>query len=182
MKVSYGMDFDVVMSDDTRDRLATTCFREGPVKKSGNFFAWTEMQVLALTGEVRSSISKIANSVIARDITIGTHRIMARFSQPVGWSSTLSIAMAGDGQLERRNLNRSSTALFVCNINQPAPKTCLATLVFSVTRIEGHWVVEILTAYPGKDVGELRGDVTSREGRVFFDFSNPGSDSWVCDE
>jgi hypothetical protein len=59
-----------------------------------------------------------------------------------------------------------------------APLTNKLTVVFEfqlATEDRPHLMI-VHSLYPGEDIGELSGDITENEGRVFFDWDHPGAD------
>ena len=75
-------------------------------------------------------------------------------------------------------LSKKSQGLFVDSTGISAPRTRDVTVIYGISEGKrGDDVVVILRSmYPGPDVGELKGDVSVREGRVFFDWNVAGDD------
>lgn len=116
----------------------------------------------------------------------GPRRLTIKHRVPVGWVSTVPMVLAFEWQKERRKVNasprRDAFALFAADKNQEAPQTHLVTIICELKKDGDRWTAVIHSVYPGKDVGQLIGDVSARESRVFLDFGNPGSETWVCDD
>ena len=94
----------------------------------------------------------------------------------VGWESTSALSDYKEDDLERFTINRRSKGLRVkmCRTDLLAPKTCELTIVYELKIEDDKLVAIIHSIYPGQDIGELRGNVTVREKRVFFDWNHPG--------
>lgn len=173
-----GAALNIILGHETGKRLRNTCFRGRNKRLAGNFFLWSHPEEpfsnFIVRGAFLESVSRLANSdQTGQQIS----SVTARCSEPVGWESTAPLSDYGDNVLEEFAPNRKSRALRVkpeCKF-MPAPLTRRVTLVYTLHAEEGRgWVAIIRTLYPGVNIGELKGDVTRRERRVFFDWNHPG--------
>lgn len=98
----------------------------------------------------------------------------------VGWESTAERERFTEEQLEPRFQLPHWRGKWVRRAaDRRAPLTNILTFVCTFTHfIRGReltqWDVVIRSLYPGRDVGDLDGDVTAREGCVFYDWTFPG--------
>lgn len=167
------------------ERLSGTCFRDCPEGQglAGNFSFWrnahdviTDRRMMEkFLAALSSVVEKIAdNHTIASKNHRFTINVEGEF---VGWASTTLLEKVDQDQLEERDLNWRATALFVrSGPDAPrAPRTNEVTFVVEVSYSQKDgWIAIVQTIYPGKDVGELNGDVSRRKQRAFFDWDHPG--------
>ncbi|HEX7724335.1 MAG TPA: hypothetical protein VF438_01190 [Candidatus Paceibacterota bacterium] len=172
----YSVQVRVEKSLETR--LATTCFRNSAHPLAGNFMTWRSCSDMFADREFcREFPIDIGLAIDAQEF--GITGLCMEMSTMVGWSGSIPRSSIPRADLEKFNLNRVGTAFGLrlkstCT-DLRAPKTNLVTLVYRLTMGPADsYIVDIRTIYPGEDVGELRGDVTRREGRIFFDWSHPG--------
>jgi len=96
----------------------------------------------------------------------------------VGRSSTGKLADYPAEALVPYQPNKRSQALRIRPERRDilAPPTCILTIVYQrkPPDDEGRQVVIVHSLYPGPDIGQLRGDITAREGVVFFYWEHPG--------
>jgi hypothetical protein len=185
-ELSSGEQFAIVVRTRTKDRLRNTCFRGRSVTKAVNFSRWASVEELvddcanALENHFRNVIE---NDLLARSSEgpFPTESFELDCGVSVGWASTdkRERYQSEGALLERFAPNRASTALRVRNDAtlsgfHYAPRTTAVTFVCEVRHEDGAWVVVIHSIYPGSDIGELKGDVTEREGVVFFGWEHPG--------
>ncbi|PJA47106.1 hypothetical protein CO172_03075 [Candidatus Uhrbacteria bacterium CG_4_9_14_3_um_filter_36_7] len=180
----------IIVSQQTEERLGGTCFRGKCVRKAGNFFRWESLHELFDRHD--RLIDFLAATAQERAVLVddeqgggpGTNRYTVdKFSctfengGDVGWESTVPRDGYPNWLLERFTPNRRSVALRI-KMEHPeyrAPKTKLITFVCQlVFDAKDGFILIIHSLYPGVDVGELKGDMTGREGRVFFDWNHPG--------
>lgn len=171
------------MSGETIGRLWRTCFRGRGVRQAGNFFRWENFdQLMAEQGElIRTLIREAILQESARqpETPTFTESIWIDCEVLVGWTSTVARVAYGQNELEVFHPNRHSTALRVRrDSGHYAPRTSLLTLVcgfhFDQLADRREWSVTVYSVYPGEDIGELRGDITAREGVAFFGWEHPG--------
>lgn len=169
----------IIVRKRTIDRLKTTCFRGPSFRMAGNFFLWNSVESLFIDMCVLQPFL-FGLDEDWENKEFGTQGISIDYPENVGWESTSPIEKYSNDDLEQFNLNRKSWGLRVKASRGKellAPLTNLLTLVYEF-RSEGEMPVAIVhSVYPGRDIGELYGDVTSREGRIFFDWSHPGERS-----
>jgi hypothetical protein len=162
-----------VMRNETKQRLVQKCFRQN-VCLAGNFSLW------------ENAYDVIQNRHVTRALLIDTEEALSEKSRTnsvcvdvgtfIGWSGTDDMVKYRLSVLESFEPNRKSTALRVRLDRRDlcAPQTNLVTVIYEVKSEPGQIAVIIHSLYPGKDIGELCGDVTAREQCVFFDWNHPG--------
>lgn len=171
-----GIAVAFIVRSVTEQRLSTTCFRGTDKKLAGNFMAFRSHNDLFDTSDSTWLPGFVAD--IKETLERGDSTASYSFDKgtDVGWSGTASISRYQPDDMEIFEPNRRSQAFRIktsrCDLL--APLTSLVTMVYEV-RIEGSIIgVIIHSIYPGEDIGELRGDVSKREGIVFFDWNHPG--------
>lgn len=160
---------------NTEQRLEKTCFRGLDLALAGNFCKWRSLtMVLANPLVMHEFLCELDDLWGKRDF--GTHSLKITTDKVVGWESTASINNYDQESLEPFSLNGKVRGLRVKLSHKDllAPQTCELTIIFEFKAEGGDAVCVIHSIYPGHDIGELDGDVTKREGRVFFDWSHPG--------
>lgn len=175
LEVNEGMISRVIVGPETASRLTHTCFRGRWRVCAGNFFAWN---TLADFLHEKSVLSSLLAS--AKETLLGGGRANAvclEFDQLVGWTSTDDVVRYRPRDLENFNPNERCVAVRVKPSlrNLLAPVTSLATITYKVADYGPFWMVIVYSAYPGPDIGKLRGPVSSASGRVFFDWNHPGA-------
>ena len=175
-----GQSVRISMTNRAKERLPTTCFRrESTIQLAGNFRYWANLAEFFgdnwVHGELLWHIDKLIES---KDEGAHSATLVSRWW--LGWESTdLLSKYSRISDLEKFNPNRRSRALRVRmdrSKYRKAPPTNRVTVVFEfrlATDVDKHLVI-IHSIYPGEDIGELAGDVTDREQRVFFDWNHPG--------
>jgi hypothetical protein len=174
-KLDDGTFMSIVVPIRTAERLATKCFRGRDSRRAGNFINWrNSMQVLADSHVICYLLKELNESWEKKEFGVVSFSI--ELPHPVGWESTDDIKHYSNEVLERFELNRRSNALRVKISRQDilAPKTNKVTIVAEFKTLKELPVLMVYSMYPGVDVGELEGDVTGREGRIFFDWDHPG--------
>lgn len=168
---------DIVTRYHTKERLASTCFRGVDVKKAGNFSRWNCIEKVLEDANVLEELLNDLNEA-CRDRNIGTSSLNIECPEFVGWESTDMAEKYNLGDLEVFKLNRKGRALRVKTdrTDLKAPRTKLLTVIYELKSEDGNFVVIIHSLYPGLDVGDLVGNVTERENRVFFDWGHPGEE------
>jgi len=170
-----GLPAAIIVRAATEERLRAKCFRGRTVCKAGNFSRWsTPVQLFSDTLILEQFLDEI--SVLWDKKDFGTHSVEIRCDNIVGWSSTAPTIDFAPDSLEQFNPNRKSVALRVklFRTDLLARQTKLVTIVYEFKVEAGNPVAVVHSAYPGEDVGELEGDVTAREERIFFDWNHPG--------
>ncbi|MFH1405486.1 MAG: hypothetical protein ABIH21_05360 [Patescibacteria group bacterium] len=179
---NYGEAIHLIVPHNTCERLSKTCFR-GQEALSGNFSQFASAEDVLDDSQVRGKLKVAIEEVLERMNYEGfddnRFRITIQMREPIGWSSTAPVFSGCN--LEQRNLNPGATALFVTNADILAPVTNLITFAGEL-RMESDWNMDkphevfvfVRIMYPGANVGMLVGDVSEREGVVFFDWNHPG--------
>jgi hypothetical protein len=181
----------VTVPVDQETRLRKTCFRikEGPglqpnLPLAGNFRkAWCFARVYRL---VSTEFDKMVIETIEEHLqTDGeaakrlpfTESLQIAASDFVGWSSTAPLDSFHPEDIEEFQPNKRSYGLRVklsAGINAPLTEFLTIIASFHYSSQDDEWRVVVQSVYPGKDVGELAGNVSKREGVAFFSFENPG--------
>lgn len=171
-----SLNFKIIVRNETERRLAGTCFRGTPCRCAGNFFYWRSAFELFSDPDFLSTfLDEVGELYALREF--GTSSFTVNMGNSVGWASTGDLSKFNTDDLEVFNPNRRSVALKLKTscINIKAPMTSLVTCVFELRDELSAPVVIVHSIYPGQDIGELKGDVTAREGCVFFDWNHPGA-------
>ena len=94
----------------------------------------------------------------------------------VGWPGTDELTKYKPEDLEEFSPNRHSKALRVKKdrLDLLVPLTNFVTLVYELRPERYQTAIIVHSMYPGKDIGELHGNITEREKVVFFDWDHPG--------
>lgn len=170
-----GVRVAIIARGTTEDRLRTTCFRGNSLRLAGNFSRWhTVNEVFSEPEVIGQFLASLEEDWEKRDF--GTTSVSFMCSTPVGWESTDRLDKYTAEDLEPYRPNRKSSALRVkpTRTDLLAPATSELTIVYELKAEEGEPVAIIHSIYPGSDVGDLKGDFTKRENRVFFDWNHPG--------
>ena len=170
-----GVPVSIIVPDQTEERLQSTCYRGNSFSRAGNFLHWWSSEGLLRDPELMLYFLEELNQLWSEQ-AFGTRSVCIVHSDYVGWESTSPLALYEDEDLEVFQLNRRAHALRVkldCT-HLLAPLTKEVTIVFEFKEGKDRTVAIVHSAYPGFDVGDLSGDVTEREHRVFFDWNHPG--------
>ncbi len=165
----------IVVRSTTKNRLDTKCFRGTSEVLAGNFCLWNSAEELFSDREVMGHfLAELDEMWLAQNF--GTHSVGVVYPTHVGWESTSPLKNYDEKDLEQFDLNRQSWGLRVkpASIDLLAPQTNELTIVYEFKSEDDRPVAVVHSIYPGKDIGELYGDVTDREQRVFFDWFHPG--------
>jgi hypothetical protein len=174
-RLGNGIGVTIIVRHTTEERLRTTCFRGTSLNRAGNFSRWDSAEDLFRDGVVLTQVlAELDGAWEDRDF--GTHSLCVKHPLFVGWESTDVLTNYQLDDLERFDLNRKSWGLCVkaCRTNLLTPRTTELTIVFQLKSEYRKPIVVVHSIYPGSDVGELNGDVTNREKRVFFSWNHPG--------
>ena len=170
MEKSQQQSVRFVVPRATNERLAKTCFRNPSGGDAGRFSTWRSAEAVLADLRVRKPLLLDVESRVreAGGAYGETYSRTVNLPEFVGWERTIGFLEAKGLSVGEAPINRRSTALFVDD-NTPAPRTKDVTVVFSIDNgMHEDFVVFVLSIYPGVDVGELVGDVSRREERVFF--------------
>lgn len=173
-----GLPVVIIVRAITEQRLASEkgCFRGTNRKLAGNFSVFSNCR------EVFDNIYRPWLSGFMDDVARAyrnrerTASYSFDYGMTIGWSGTDDVAKYRPEELEDFNPNRRSVAKRVKadQVHIYAPRTALITFVYEVRPEADQMAVVIHSIYPGKDIGELVGDITANEGVVFFDWNHPG--------
>lgn len=179
--LSNGIRANIVVRHGTVERLSGTCFRGRDRALAGNFSRFERAEDVFNEEEILTELldgilweiqemrdEKSRNMTFSRTVDFGA---------PVGWESTDRAERYPAEALEPFKPNRNSNALRVKleRGDIRAPVTNLITFVFQIRKENYEWTVIIHSMYPGEDIGNLKGNVTKRENRVFFSWEHPGA-------
>jgi hypothetical protein len=171
-----GTPIRIIVSHPTYMRLKGTCFRAKRLSLAGNFFRWdSPMEVINDRDVLPALMNDINKQWKMRDFNTVSISIM--LTSPAGWESTAPRENYQKEDLEEFKPNKKSKALRIKKNrkNLLAPKTSKVTVIYQLTLQDDNTpVVMVHSMYPGTDVGELTGNITEREGLIFFDWNHPG--------
>lgn len=174
----------IIVGRLTKARLMGTCFRNTSLPVAGNFLRWNRTEEMLNEPLIVRHLLSVAQEDVEEcqleDWDRTEASVCVDFPKSVGWESTAPIAMYEPRDLEVFKPNRHSCALRIKPSTRGirSPKTSLLTFVYQLRRDEAKhraWVMLIKSIYPGEDIGEIHGDITAREERVFFDWNHPGA-------
>lgn len=164
---------------ETEVRLRDTCFRGQNVHKAGNFIRWTSIRDMLRNDHFvyRNLLAEIDAAWTTTGA--GTYSFTISHSAMIGWETTQPLENFKPEDLRVFRLARRGHAMAVKpeRTELLAPQTKEVTFVYQLKhddQMKGRLLVLIRSLYPGKDVGALRGDVSQRTQRAFFDFNHPG--------
>lgn len=173
----------IVVRQHQIDRMQDKCFRLNGEAAAGNFSQWqTPEQVFEHDGLKALFLEEVAEHIREfggrRHIEQTGSFTLSVPGEFIGWSSTAPRSDYAAADLKEGDLNRRATALFVREDRQDlkAPRTNAVTFVYELKYelVYGGWIIVVQSMYPGSDVGELKGNVSEREGIAFLGFSHPG--------
>jgi hypothetical protein len=170
-----GVEVLIIVRRPTEERLRAKCFRGKHLALAGNFYLWDSAESLFRDRTVIDQLLEELHDLwTKRDL--GTHSQSITHELVVGWESTDPLENYAPDDLELFNPNRRSQGLRVKlhRTDLFAPKTQELTLVYELKSEDSNPVVIIHSIYPGIDIGELDGNVTQREERVFLDWTHQG--------
>lgn len=164
----------VIVRRKTTIRLMERCFRPRKFRCAGNFIVWESPRQLFDDALVHHEVEEQIAKLLSEDN--GTHRFTIDYGSAVGWESTDHLDKYADADLEEFDINDDCWAWRVKRnrTDLKAPLTSLITFVVELRTEDNEQVVIVHSIYPGVDIGDLDGDITDREQRVFFDWKHPG--------
>lgn len=174
-RLMCGVAVAIIMRKQAEDRLSGTCFRGKSLALAGNFSLWSFAEELFREQEITDSfLTELNEAWFEEDFS--TRSVGITHSAFVGWESTDERSRYAPEDLEAFTLNRKASGLRVKlgHTHLRAPRTKELTIVYQFKLEEDAVAAIIHSIYPGRDIGELDGDVTEREQRVFFDWNHPG--------
>lgn len=174
-KTKSGKTVAIVVRTITKERLSKTCFRGGNLPCAGNFMHFTCADDVFDDKFILSQLLAEVE-VMLKEEDFGQHSLEIDYPEPVGWDSTDEKRKYRIKDLEEFAPNNKSTALRIkpSLVNLYAPQTKRLTIVYEFKLEDGKPAVVVHSIYPGKDIGQLRGNVTQRENRIFFHWDHPG--------
>ncbi len=171
-----GKQVRIIVGIKTEQKFKGTCFRGKNRRFAGNFKIWDRVEkLLGDTFVLKTFITCIQQAIDEEDFSNQSCTI--RYSYEVGWSLTNDLSKYFGRDLIRFRPTPRSLAYKVKpeRRNMPAPLTNQITLVFDLKNENDLMVVIVHDIYPGKDVGDLTGDISAREKCAFFDRNHPGA-------
>lgn len=171
----------IIMPGHQIKRMQDKCFRPNDQALAGNFSLWETPQEMLCDYTVIHSLIQHGLEIWKSGDIGSTHSIQIEHEKLIGWSSTYPIGFYRDYMLEEFQVGKHATGLRVKAeyAGMSAPQSHIVTVVINVSETWGknrQPKLTIHSCYPGKDVGELEGDVSKREGIVFFDWNHPGEE------
>lgn len=166
----------IVVRLETKRRLEGTCLR-GPDKAlAGNFRAFRTLEELFAHEPLLTGLLNDVCEAFPERANYDSYSVDVDARQPIGWESTLDDWRVEPGDLEVFEPEKGSTAQRIKpgTLEPCAPLTSYVTFEYRIVREQHQIAVIIDSIYPGVDRGELYGDITKREGRVFFPKDHPG--------
>lgn len=156
------------------NRLKGICFRGKEKNLAGNFSAWSDQHELVMDTDFLEQF--VADVSAAAEVGDTNCRVSIQCSSLIGWSSTDDIEKYADEDLEEFSPSIRSTGLRVKKelTKFTAPNTNMVTVVYEIRYEPDQITVVIHSVYPGRDIGELKGNVSLRSSCVFFDWDHPG--------
>lgn len=169
----------VVLTDKTRDRLLPLHFKSciSGMRTAGMFFNQVTPSGVLENPKVKDELAAHVREIWRGENPQDTFSIEVHFEDTIaGWSSTADIRNFKEKDLEWFCPNNHSRALRVKLSSRHifAPVTKTMTLVFELKSERNAPTIMVRSMYPGRDVGKLDGDITEREGLVFFDWDHQG--------
>ena len=175
-----GVRFNIIVGHEETIKLQHRSFRGPGSPYAGNFFGFSRVEYVVrdrlFFDDLRVSASQKVREMISRGKSYADFSCTFDCGKPVGWASTLPLALVPADALEPFEPNRHSRALRVKpgRTDIVAPLTNLVTFACQVRCDKARWKLIIHTLYPGEDVGPILGDVTQRSKRAFLDWNHPG--------
>lgn len=177
----------VVIPNHCRQTMMDRHFRGRGNRRAGNFSRWESPNVVLRDrrfGELFHAICHDIKTELERHPPKYSSDYDQRFCVPypgiVGWSGTVPRSYVNGAELERFDINKHASGLKVMDSEPLAPVTRLVscTTRFRFHEAEPHnRVLMLYSLSPGPNVGELQGNVSEREGIVFFDFLHRGGEN-----
>lgn len=170
----------LIVPNIVRARLSRTCFRGREVRCAGNFSAFaTSVDLFHHRGVTQQLLASVQEDVSEDDEMEGKSSVTISTDRPVGWASTNPRILYPPNALEMyrpRNRNFHGLRVRTTRADLLAPRVSCLTVVYTwqFNPTDG-WLIFVGSIYPGEDIGELEGDITAREGVVFFDWDHPGA-------
>jgi hypothetical protein len=174
-KTDGGLTAIIIVPWSTEKRLRSTCYRGPMIRRAGNFMRFNSSDDLLGDQIVINALLSDLDKLWRRKWR-GHYRFSITCPDFVGWESTAPLKNFAPTDLEPFEPNKKSSALRV-RLDRPdlvAPKTREIVIIAEVRQENGNPVIILHSAYPGKEIGQLEGNITEREGRVFFTWEHLG--------
>ena len=173
----YRLDLHLDPEDERKTNAIN--FRGQENRLAGNFSRWVSVRHLFLDSGVVDNFLEGLDEIWSENKgKSSTDSLNLEYESMVGWECTDELELYEPEELEPFEPNEESTAMMVKEGRDMylAPRTKLVTIVFEFIADRPKSVAKVLIhrVYPGRDVGDLFGDITLREGRVFFNLDHPG--------
>jgi len=180
IKLPCGQLVKVAMNDFVEKKRLATRFRGKTVAKSCNFSMWENPDEVFAEKFVRREILVLCERLFFENEAEITESICIECPTIIGWDATAPVENYNQDDLEHFDMpNGKSCALRVKTdrVHLRAPRTKMLTIICEFVRREGKLPrLNIVSMYPGVDIGDLEGNITEREKRVLFDFDHPGEE------
>ena len=184
-KCNNGDTLNIVVRHDEKERLTARNFRGVDQRFACNISRFARIEEMfhekVVLDVIRNRVSEKARYLVSRGSPLSDHfSFTIDCGTPIGWESTDILERYSDDALEWFKPNRHSTALRVKleRTDLCAPLTRLISVGVHLRpdrlRTSFSWGAIVFSVRPGEDYGALKGNVTHREGRVFFDQNHPG--------
>lgn len=174
-----GTPVSLVCLEPTRKRLYQHHFRPVRTPAASHFKTWRSVpDVITQDSSVsRDLLEDIGNAYA--ESGEGVYSVTLTHSESVGWETSAPLITFQPDELETFWLRPNASALRVRQATgkHKAPETRHVTIVYEIMRDRersGGLFVLLHDLYPGIDLGELKGNITEREKRVFYRFDHPG--------
>lgn len=165
----------VIVRPEIEERLFKHHFRGRGKRLAGNFCAFEKcFDLFRRNPPWIASFVSDARQALDEDYEEAGYSF--DWGSTVGWAGAAQIERFSNDQIERFRPNRHSYAMRVRKNRTDilAPLTSIVTIVYEI-QVERHQVTLLIRSiYPGKDIGEITGNITNRERIVFFDWDHPG--------
>lgn len=182
--------YQVILTEEQANRLATTCFRPTDAPLSGRIMK-ADFADLLFSRDLRRQIQENIEQQILCLSPVPWRGYPFRFSvmshAPIGWTSAITKVHPLWSELHSRYLeyfqiNKHANGYRVRPAYYdrfPAPLTSVVTMATTIrwNPIDARWNVFVETVYPGSDIGPLRAPhCSSRMIRdvKFWDWNAPG--------
>ena len=175
----YRLDLHLDPEDERKTNAIN--FRGQEQRLAGNFSRWVNVRHLFLDRGVIDNFLEGLDEIWSESKEgeeLSTNSFNLEYESMVGWECTDEYDIYEPEELESFEPNEDSTAMMVKFDRHTllAPRTKLITIVFEFIADRPKSVAKVFVhrVYPGRDIGELFGDITLRERRVFFNLDHPG--------
>ena len=174
-----GTPVSLVCQEATQQRLFPKHFKDRPRSLASHFKRWRSVrEILKQDLQVfRNLLDDVSRAY--EETGEGVYSVTIEHPDQIGWETSAPITAFRLDELEHFTLNRAASGLRLKRTatHYKAPLTHFVTIVYEIMhdreRANGLFVL-IHDLYPGIDLGELVGNITTRERRVFYCIDHPG--------